>query len=202
MADDLTETLSGPRQLKKLGSPAWCLQTVLYLKDHIRHVDEQWRQADQILAELITVRAWDKIPPEHPYGSLDEMLHANTGLYAREIRQRIKQAELAAHGGDRKSADYQGRDTTLIGRGADYVVARLKRDDPGLAEKVVLGEVTSEAAAREKGWRPRRIAVRLDDAESAARTLRKHMTDPSTRRALARLLLDDEEVNDGRESQA
>lgn len=32
-------------------------------------------------------------------------------------------------------------------------VARLKRDDPELAERVVNGEVTPNAAAREKGWR-------------------------------------------------
>ena len=49
MADELTEALSGPRRLKEPGSPAWCVQTVLYLKDHVRHVNEQWRQADQVL---------------------------------------------------------------------------------------------------------------------------------------------------------
>src|SRR5690606_34660249 len=31
---------------------------------------------------------------------------------------------------------------------ADYVTARLKRDDPALAEKVVRGEITPNAAAR------------------------------------------------------
>lgn len=199
MADDLTETLSGPRQLKKLGSPAWCLQTVLYLKDHVRHVDEQWRQADQILDELITVRAWEKIPPEHPYGSLDAMLHANTGLYTREIRQRIREAKLAAQGRPKKG-DIITFSSGDRGTSETYTIRRLRRDRPDLADLVEQGDLSANAAAIEAGFRPRTKTVRVDDPESAARSLRIHMK-PDARRALARLLLD-EEVNDGRESQA
>lgn len=42
---------------------------------------------------------------------------------------------------------------------AERTVRRLKRDDPDLAEKVVTGQVSAYAAAREKGWKPPRIQV-------------------------------------------
>jgi hypothetical protein len=68
------------------------------------------------------------------------------------------------------------------------VVARLKRDDPALAERVVCGEVTPNAAAREKGWRKPRIV--LSTPERVAASLRKWMPADSLMR-LARLLLDE-----------
>ncbi|MGH3546826.1 MAG: hypothetical protein ACRDQU_01585 [Pseudonocardiaceae bacterium] len=62
------------------------------------------------------------------------------------------------HGGSRKAG--QGSGTTLTGeRGSDYFTARLKRDDPELAARVVNGEITPSAAARAKGWRKPRIVM-------------------------------------------
>jgi hypothetical protein len=56
---------------------------------------------------------------------------------------------------------------------ADYISARLKRDDPALAERVIRGEVTPNAAAREKGWRKPRII--LSSPERIAASLRRYM---------------------------
>lgn len=64
---------------------------------------------------------------------------------------------------------------------ATHITARLKRDDPELAEKVVSGEITPNAAAREKGWRKPRIV--LSTPERIAGSLRKYMP----REALVRL---------------
>lgn len=83
------------------------------------------------------------------------------------------------------------RDTFIsVGRPdtKDKVVARLKRDDPALAEQVVNGEVTANAAAREKGWRKPRVV--LTSPESIARTLRKHLG-PDDIARLIKLLLDE-----------
>ena len=55
----------------------------------------------------------------------------------------------------------------------DSVVARLKRDDPGLAEEVRSGEVSADAAARAKGWRKPRIV--LAKQETVANALIEHM---------------------------
>jgi hypothetical protein len=43
---------------------------------------------------------------------------------------------------------------------ASDVISRLKRDDPELAESVVRGEITANAAARVKGWRYPRVELR------------------------------------------
>lgn len=59
----------------------------------------------------------------------------------------------AAHGTNRHTSRHS---TTVSRDTADAVVAKLKRDDPALAEKVVNGELSAYAAARSKGWKPPR----------------------------------------------
>lgn len=71
---------------------------------------------------------------------------------------------------------------------ADYVVARLKRDDPILAEQVVRGEITANAAARAAGIRRPRIV--LSTPERIVKSLRKHLDDATLHR-LAELLRGD-----------
>ena len=71
---------------------------------------------------------------------------------------------------------------------AEYVVSRLKRDDPALAERVVNGEITANAAARQKGWRKPRVV--LTSPESIATALRRHLG-PDDIAALIRLLLNE-----------
>ncbi len=71
---------------------------------------------------------------------------------------------------------------------ADALTARLKRDDPDLAARVVAGEVTPNAAAREKGWRKPRVV--LTSPSSVAARIRQHFTAEETAE-LIRLLLSD-----------
>ena len=63
---------------------------------------------------------------------------------------------------------------SITGKTADGILARLKRDDPETAQKVINGELTANAAARSKGWRKPRIL--LTSPESIANGLRKHLT--------------------------
>lgn len=54
----------------------------------------------------------------------------------------------------------KGGGTTITDKNeADHILARLKRDDPVLAEQVVNGEVTPNAAALAKGWRKPRVLL-------------------------------------------
>lgn len=57
---------------------------------------------------------------------------------------------------------------------ADGILARLKRDDPDMAQQVVNGELSANAAARIKGWRKPRILV--TSPISVAHRLREHFT--------------------------
>lgn len=95
----------------------------------------------------------------------------------------------APHGQDRRSQEFQESGThlnTQAKRDAAAVLARLKRDDPELAEKVISGKITSNAAAREKGWRRPRII--LSTPERTAESIRKYMP-REARQRLAELLL-------------
>lgn len=195
MADELTDALAGPRQLQEPGSPAWCIQTVRYLKAHVRHVDEQWRQAEQVLDELTKFKAWRVIPPGRPYGTLNKMLEAEVGLDGRAIKTAIKKAELAAHGANRdeKTGRFSRADnisTGEYGTSKTYTVRRLRRDHPDLADRVEQGELSANAAAIEAGFGRRTKSIRVDDPASAARTLRTHMK-PDQLAELARLLTEE-----------
>lgn len=196
MDNELIGDLAGPRQLKEPGSPGWCLQTVLYLKDHVRHVDEQWRQADQVLTELMQFRAWEVIPPGQPYGTLDVMLKAEVGLPAEMVKALIRQARLAAHGGDRRSSQFQADNVSLksndFGNSETYTLRRLRRDRPELAEQVERGELSAHAAGIEAGFQHRAVSVRVTDPRSVERSLRKHMS-PENLVELIRLLTAEED---------
>lgn len=86
------------------------------------------------------------------------------------------------------SRDGATNSTVTRSNHAEYVVSRLKRDDPALAERVVNGEITANAAARQKGWRKPRVV--LTSPESIARALRKHLG-PDDLAALIQHLLGD-----------
>jgi hypothetical protein len=76
-----------------------------------------------------------------------------------QMHLREEQSPAPDHGGDRRSSEAQDGGTILKPGHAESIVARLKRDDPDLAARVVRGEVTPNAAALEKGWRKPRIVV-------------------------------------------
>src|SRR5215831_6566104 len=85
--------LAGPRDLKQEGSPEWCWQTVYLLQRSCEHMEEQWARADQFRLELAEQRAWERIPPEHPYGSEDAMLRAEIGASLEQFRSRVITAQ-------------------------------------------------------------------------------------------------------------
>ena len=78
-----------------------------------------------------------------------------------------------AHGGDRKSD--QVSDTKLISEQPDasYVVARLKRDDPDIANAVINGTITPNAAAIATGIRHPYGRYRRNDINAAIKALRR-----------------------------
>ena len=198
-----TGALSGPKVLKVPGSPEWCWQTVQVLKEQMRHVHEQWRVAEAALDELGKAKAWDKIPPDNPYGSMDAMLKAEVGLPAKEVRRRITQAADRAKALEGKTiTDGRRERHSLIpnpdnirvsdgtGWGTDpgYLARRIARDHPDIFKRMAAGDFPSvRAAALEAGIIHPTATVRTDDPTSAARTLRKHMT-PEQCAELARLL--------------
>ena len=80
---------------------------------------------------------------------------------------------VGSHGGD---GGFEVRDTNSERDDATYVVARLKRDDPALADQVVKGTITPNAAAIQAGIRHRYARIRTDDVTRAVGVLLKCYT--------------------------
>jgi hypothetical protein len=97
---------------------------------------------DKKLADLVKRMAREAIPAVNPHGTNQH------------------------GGGGTASSDRDERGT------ADDLTSRLKRDDPELAERVVAGDITPNAAAREKGWRKPRIV--LTSPDQVARKIREN----------------------------
>jgi len=77
--------------------------------------------------------------------------------------------------------------TPDYGNALSYTLRRLKSEYPELYQRVVAGELSANAAAREAGIRRPTTNIYTDDAASIARTLRKKL-DPDTLAELIDLL--------------
>lgn len=107
--------------------------------------------------------------------------------------ERAWRGEVPAAAEARRPTDDErkSRDTRLNGDSdtSASILARLKRDDPGLAQRVVDGELTANAAALQKGWRKPRIVA--TNPASVYRRLRELWTDEQIEE-LQRLILEDQ----------
>ena len=61
-----------------------------------------------------------------------------------------------------------GSATPIRDHTADSILARLKRDDPDTAQKVITGELSANAAAHAKGWRKPRIVLSSPESVTIA----------------------------------
>jgi hypothetical protein len=148
----------GPRQLKDPASVDYAWQTIALLKRKYQSKEVLIQQWEETLAEAEQHRIYEKVPPESPYGSLEAMLKAELGVGVEESR-RAKAQQMAAdegvlplnrNGGDRKTEDGVSGlldNSEQRGTGTSYLVRRLKRDHPEVAEALGRGEYPSARQA-------------------------------------------------------
>ena len=124
------------------------------------------------------------MPPErvHTFARFDEFLkfagfppdellavlraHGRDELAAR-VRSELG-GELAEQGKWERDEPSKVRDTKLSRQDdATYLVSRLKRDEPELAEQVLTGKISANAAAVQAGIRHAYIRIRADDVQLA-----------------------------------
>jgi hypothetical protein len=197
---------AGPRDEKPRGSEAWCWQTLDVLKICYERLESNWRQVEAYLQDLEGVAAWRLIPPERPYGSLEALLQAELGCSEVQFRHELRQvraaeakrlaanpavtkadthAEAGAKGGRGKKAP----DNIMgFGTSASYLVRRLKRDAPAIAERLAHGEFPSaRAAAIAAGIPvPHYLQVSATDVDRAVAKLIAHFGLEPVRKAVVR----------------
>jgi hypothetical protein len=136
--------------------------------------------ADRIVTLVETLRH-----PQEDVAQIDGRMAWLRTEVGRLIRDEVVPA--GAHGSNQHRGVGNTKSSSRGANDATYVMARLKRDDPQLAQRVVEGHLSPNAAAVQAGIRPQRISVCIDDMEKAAAALRRRLSDDQ-RRALAKLL--------------
>lgn len=116
----------------------------------------------------------EAMPPRGLGGRVSQLIalcgtDGELGAQVRELA--LADIPAAAHRGANQHSGVSG---TQSSRDAGSITARLKRDDPELAARVMRREITPNAAAQTKGWRKPRVLV--TSPESVARKLREHFT--------------------------
>ena len=95
-------------------------------------------------------------------------------------------------GGDTRSAEFRKNhcdNVTKETHGSNsqtYTIRRLLRDDPALAQRVINGELSANAAAIQAGFRERTVSIKLNP-ESAAKTITKHFSNDDIADLIKRL---------------
>ncbi len=112
---------------------------------------------------------------------------SNTDIYhrmqsMRRVIETLLISEIDQHGGNRREP-VQGNNIILKtpqkGTSRQYTLARLQRDRPDLAQAVLSGEMSANAAAISAGFRKRSVSVYPDDAQRTIAMLLQHF-DPET----------------------
>lgn len=169
------------------GSPGSALEGLAAIIE-----DETWRKVPRSASDPTPFSSFSKFVTASPAGlhtTVDQILallrlrHPGEGnLAMRErmdamratVRQLLSEEVEPARAVGRPDGTTNVRATNIRASDTtDYVLARLKRDDPNLAERVVRGELTANAAARQAGIRKPRIV--LTSPESIAAALRRNL---------------------------
>lgn len=166
-----------PALLKRALKDGTWREFVTKRDEHIQH---------ERFADFVTAR------PLAGLGADMALIDRIVGTDDPDLLRMLHEANKGKPGRPRAGAEKSVDSTDISDGGArsDLTAERLARDAPDEYAAVQRGEKSINAAAISAGIRRRRVPVRLDSAESAAETLRKHMP-PEARRRLAELLKED-----------
>lgn len=164
MLDQREEASVGPRDLKKPGTAKWAWQTLSALKRRWELKQLSAQQFEETIDELKEHRAWEIVPPEKPYGSLDAMLRAEIGCTEQKARKRFAVDPTPKRGNPTGSNQHKKEssaeeDSSQVSRAKKNGVGiqtqvyldRLAKDRPDLLKKVDAGELKPKTAARMAG---------------------------------------------------
>lgn len=128
-------------------------------------------------------------PPTRGLGATVELIDRMAGTGDPDLLRMLQEAKKGSPGRPKNGSESEPFKAGQT-ESATYTADRLARDAPEEFAAVQRGEKSLNAAARAAGIRRPRTSIRLDSAESAAHTLRKHMA-PETLTQLVKLLEED-----------
>lgn len=155
--------------------------------------DESWRDFITKRGEHVTHDRFVDFVTAPPLSGLGASIALITRIIGTDDPELLRLLRDAIKSTRRHRDDLEpGADSALSPKGEDVALTaeRLAREAPDEYAAVLRGERTLNAAAVRAGIRRHRISIRLDNAESAAETLRKNMTRDQLQ-ALIKLLADD-----------
>ena len=140
------------------GTLSWCYQTVFLLKLNWQDKILSERDWLKILGELKDYKVWEKIPPDDPYGSLDELLKVEVGVDEEEIGSEVQKyrgnplkekagAPVGHKGSNEHSANDSETTISKQDRGKSYLLRRMARDFPEVLDQIETGEFKSTRQA-------------------------------------------------------
>lgn len=141
--------------------------------------DESWRDFETKRGERVTHDRFIDFVTTRPLRGLGASMELITRIIGTDDPELLRMLRDALKSGRGRRTDLEpGMDSTLSAKGEEAALTaeRLAREAPDEYAAVLRGERTLNAAAVRAGIRRHRIAIRLDSAESAAETLRKHMS--------------------------
>ena len=193
----------GPIELKDIGSPQWCWQTITQLQSQWNAVTLDLALYEQTWADAEEHRIWEKVPYEDPYGSKEEMLRRLELGDVPATRLRVMERAMDARplgktGGHRKKGETQRVVVQHAGSSnADYLSSRIARDRPDIWERMKRGEFKSVAAAAREAGIPVNISKRVvlsDDILRVSKALRVFYTAEQLQKLTAFITSEDVEV--------
>lgn len=140
--------ISGPRSLRDPRSREYAIQTIRSLKRYLESKSIDAKGVERELQEIKRHKHWQVLG----FKDLDAYLRAEVGVTHKQLTARLAQ-DLAADPAVTAAPKHVGRghrsDNITPNRGTDaaYLIRRLKRDAPEIAEALARGEYRSARAA-------------------------------------------------------
>jgi len=154
---------------------------------------DAWRDFVTRRGERVRHGAWATFvstPPTEGLGADATLIDRMVGTADADLLRLLRMAKGVGQGTRTDLSPCVDSTRSRAAEDSSLTADRLAREAPDEYEAVRRGDRSINAAAVRAGIRRHRIPIRLDSADSANRTLREHMP-PDTRRALARLLMED-----------
>ena len=126
-------SMEGPRVAKEPGTTQWCWQTISALQHMWNSLHLNYEHYMTILAEAEDHYIWDKVPPDKPYGSKEEMLKQVEVGDTRDAQKRMKVQTLAAQA---KALQKQSNTS----KSSKDMLGSIARDHPDILLRVANGE--------------------------------------------------------------